>query len=119
MLRFWDDLTGRGSTPPAADGARIDELFARASSEPEAAAATARFAHHLGAGLATLVNLFNPETIVLAGSVGESVRIVRGQLGHDAVALGAATLVVDHHLANGFKLTAAAPSTPQLAGTAA
>jgi predicted NBD/HSP70 family sugar kinase len=143
VLRFWDDLTGRGSTPPAADGARIDELFARASSEPEAAAATARFAHHLGAGLATLVNLFNPETIVLAGSVGlritpavlgdirraaeryslphpfESVRIVRGQLGHDAVALGAATLVVDHHLANGFKLTAAAPSTPQLAGTAA
>jgi predicted NBD/HSP70 family sugar kinase len=143
VLRYWDDLTGRGSALPAPDGARIDELFALASSEPGAAAATARFAHHLGAGLATLINLFNPEIIVLAGSVGlritpavlrdirraaeryslrhpfESARIVRGQLGHDAVALGAATLVVDHHLGCGFKLSAAAPSAPQLAGTAA
>lgn len=127
ILRHWDELAGHEADAVASDGARVDELFARSASEPEAAAATERFARHLGAGLATLVNLFNPGTIVLAGSVGlritptvleavrtaagryslrqpfESVRIVPGQLGHDAVALGAATLVVDHHLERGFR----------------
>lgn len=133
LLRHWDESTERPSAVVEPDGARIDDLFARASTEPEAAATTDRFTQHLGAGLATLINLFNPETIVLAGSVGlritppvlehtrqaaeryalrhpfASVRIVRGQLGHDAVALGAATLVVDHHLASGFQLRAPEP----------
>jgi hypothetical protein len=36
----------------------------------------------------------------------ESTSIVLGRLGHDAVALGAATLVVDHHLRHGFKVVA-------------
>jgi predicted NBD/HSP70 family sugar kinase len=77
------------------------------------------FVEYLGAGLANLVNLFNPERIVLSGWVGlalgqatldrvrarthayalsrpyEQVEIVLGQLGADAVALGAATLVID------------------------
>jgi hypothetical protein len=34
----------------------------------------------------------------------ESVLIVQGRLGDDAVALGAATLVVDHLLARGFSV---------------
>lgn len=132
VLRRWDDLLGARPGEATPDGARVGELFARATTEPEAAAVMKHFARHLGAGLATLVNLFNPETIVLAGSVGlritppvldeiraaagefslrqpyESVRIVPGQLGYDAVALGAATLVVDHHLERGFRV----PATP-------
>ncbi|MEX1336125.1 MAG: ROK family transcriptional regulator [Candidatus Limnocylindrales bacterium] len=128
ILRRWDTLRGLGGDDAAPAGERIDALFARSDTQPEAAAATEHFARYLGAGLATLINLFNPETIVLAGSVGlrippavlemvraaagryalrqpfESVRIVPGRLGHDAVALGAATLVVDHHLGRGFRV---------------
>lgn len=80
---------------------------------------------YLGAGIATLVNLFNPERIVLGGWAGlalggrwlaeiraaaaehalrrpfEQVSIELCQLGPDAVALGAATLPVAALLANG------------------
>lgn len=128
LLRRWDALEAHESAEPVPDTVRIQELFCRAASEPAAAAVVADFARHLGAGLATLINLFNPERIVLAGSVGlrvtpavledvraaaqryslrqpfESVELVQGQLGDDAVALGAATLVVDELLARGFTL---------------
>lgn len=81
------------------------------------------FAEYLGAGLGTMVNLFNPERIVIAGWVGlklgplllnqirdstrshalqrpyDQVEIVLGHLGADAVAVGAATLVIDGILA--------------------
>ncbi|MEU9888835.1 ROK family protein [Sphaerisporangium sp. NPDC051011] len=77
---------------------------------------------YLGAGLANLINLFNPERIVIGGWAGlllarhelvrikaavaenslsqpyQTVSIVPGRLGADAVALGAATLVVDEFL---------------------
>ena len=77
---------------------------------------------YLGAGLANLINLFNPERIVIGGWAGhllgrhelikikkavaenslsqpfETASIVLGRLGPDAVALGAATLVVDEFL---------------------
>jgi predicted NBD/HSP70 family sugar kinase len=139
ILRHWDDLRGTVGGDGGADGERIDQLFARAATEPEAAVVTEHFARYLGAGLATLVNLFNPEIIVLAGSVGlritpslledvrnaagryslrqpfESVRIVVGQLGHDAVALGAATLVVDHHLRRGFRVATPPASAARVA----
>ena len=135
VLRHWDDLRGAPTAGTKPDGARIEELFSLASSAPDATAATAYFARHLGAGIATLVNLFNPEVIVLAGSVGlritpavlediraaaeryslrqpfESVRITQGQLGHDAVALGAATLVIDHHLERGFRVSPASSTS--------
>ncbi|WP_062428280.1 ROK family protein [Herbidospora daliensis] len=76
----------------------------------------------LGAGLANLINLFNPERIVVGGWAGlllgqhqlttikqkaaencltqpySTASIVLGRLGPDAVALGAATLVVDEFL---------------------
>jgi predicted NBD/HSP70 family sugar kinase len=82
-------------------------------------------AGYLGAGMANLVNLFNPERIVLAGWAGHALggtllpqiraaagqRALRhpfgqttiqlGQLGLDAVALGAATLPVADLLARG------------------
>lgn len=130
LLQRWDALLGREASEGVPDTARIGELFARAADDRGAATVSADFARHLGAGLATLINLFNPEKIVLAGSVGlritppvlddvrsaaeryslaqpfKSVQIVQGQLGDDAVALGAATLVVHHHLARGFSMSA-------------
>ncbi|WP_326822249.1 ROK family protein [Streptosporangium sp. NBC_01756] len=79
-------------------------------------------ADYLGAGLANLINLFNPERIVIGGWAGlmlgrhhltrikrsaadnsltqpyGTASIVLGRLGPDAVALGAATLVVEDFL---------------------
>ncbi len=128
ILRRWDAAGAAPARDGATDTERIEALFALAASDPAADAVAEAFARHLGAGLATLVNLFNPDRIVLAGSVGlrltpdllarvrsaaeryalrqpfESVQIVQGRLGEDAVALGAATLVVDALLASGFTL---------------
>jgi predicted NBD/HSP70 family sugar kinase len=78
-----------------------------------------------GAGIANLINLFNPERIVVGGWIDKIledrllpvirevasrqalrkpfsvVSIVPAQLGRDAVALGAATLPVNDFLASG------------------
>jgi len=75
--------------------------------------------HYLGAGIANLINLFNPRRIVVGGWVGQHIgpsilprlrevvaryalgqplsaaTVVPGQLGPDAVAMGAATLALD------------------------
>jgi predicted NBD/HSP70 family sugar kinase len=115
----------------AAEG--VDEESALASILAEAedgsskAAGTvlAETAGYLGAGIATLVNLFNPERIILGGWAGlalggrrlaeihtaaaehalrrpfEQVSIELCQLGPDAVALGAATLPVAQLLSEG------------------
>ena len=77
-------------------------------------------AHYLGAGIANLINLFNPQLILLGGWVGMQIgefilpelrqyaaryalkqpfdvtKIDLCQLGTDAVAMGAATLVLEH-----------------------
>ncbi|MFC6083772.1 ROK family protein [Sphaerisporangium aureirubrum] len=82
---------------------------------------------YLGAGLANLINLFNPERIVIGGWAGlllarheldrikkaveenslsqpfQTASIVLGRLGPDAVALGAATLVVKEFLLGGAR----------------
>jgi len=79
--------------------------------------------HYLGAGIANLINLFNPQRIVIGGWVGQQIGpfilprlrkvvaryalgqplgatgIVLGHLGQDAVAMGAATLALDVFLA--------------------
>ncbi len=119
LLARWTEIAGDAVLVGGNDDERL-----RAMLEASGAAGAARqvldeTADYLGAGLATLINLFNPQRIVLAGWVGlllgpaildavrakaatyalrqpfESVDIVLGQLGIDAVALGAATLVVD------------------------
>ncbi|MCD0442998.1 ROK family transcriptional regulator [Glycomyces sp. A-F 0318] len=96
-----------------------------ASGDPRGAAAAAvvdETVEYLGAGLADLLNLFNPELIVIGGwaglmlahrrladiqaaagsySLGQpfaTARIVPGLLGPDAVAKGAATLVIERFL---------------------
>ena len=83
---------------------------------PDEVARLERVAHHLGAGLATVVNVFNPHLIVLGGLLrelypqveaevqramlagalaapAEQVRLALPELGDDAVLLGAAETV--------------------------
>lgn len=126
ILRRWTATDPAADTTDGPDTLRLERLFAADT----AAAASVReaVATYLGAGLAGLINLFDPERIVLAGSVGlrltpemldrvreragryalrrpfESVEITQGRLGDDAVALGAATLIVEDMLASGFQL---------------
>jgi predicted NBD/HSP70 family sugar kinase len=93
-----------------------------ASDDPRAAEILGETAVYLGAGIADLVNLFGPERIILGGWAGlllgerllpairEAARqhslthrfaqtsIELGRLGTDAVALGAATLPMEHFL---------------------
>jgi predicted NBD/HSP70 family sugar kinase len=80
---------------------------------------------YLGAGVADLVNLFNPERVVVGGWLGQAlsdellprirqaagrralkppfsrVQIVKAELGKDAVALGGATLPIAWLLTSG------------------
>src|SRR5258706_14787268 len=91
--------------------------------EPAATRLLKDTAHYLGAGIANLITLFNPQLILLGGwaglQIGEYIlpelrqcveryalkqplsltRIDLCQLGQDAVAMGAATLVLEHFFA--------------------
>jgi len=101
-------------------------LINTACTAPAAAAVLEETVEYLGAGLGTLVNLFNPERIILGGWAGlqlgarflpeirasakrhalrhlyAATSIELGQLGPGAVARGAATLPVETFL-NGFE----------------
>jgi predicted NBD/HSP70 family sugar kinase len=104
---------------PRSGGLRaMDALSRRAEAgEPVATAALAETARWLGLGIATLVNLFNPELVILGGmyhrffshlqpTVGNVVRaralampasqveVVQGALGADAPLIGAAELAL-------------------------
>jgi len=122
-----------------------DLLEAARSSKP-AADVLDETAEFIGAGVANLVNLFNPECIVIGGWVGQllgprllprireiaaaralrypfsRVAIELGRLGPDAVAMGAATLVVEQFLADGGRVGARladrAPQAPLTQGGA-
>ena len=96
--------------------------IAGARSSPTAGAVLAETADYLGVGIGNLINLFNPERVILGGWAGlllggrllpeirESARrnslqqpfagasIELGQLGQEAVALGAATLPIEDFL---------------------
>lgn len=106
-----------------------DLLEAARTSKP-AADVLDETADFIGAGMANLVNLFNPDCIVIGGWVGQligprilariretagaralrypfsHVAIELGRLGPDAVAMGAATLVVERFLADGGRVGA-------------
>jgi predicted NBD/HSP70 family sugar kinase len=97
-------------------------LIAAADASPLAAAILEETADYLGAGIANLINLFNPERVILGGWAGlllgarllpairESARrhslrppftaasLELGQPGPEAVALGAATLPMERFL---------------------
>ena len=126
LLEGWS-RTGSADIPlsdPDSEG-WVDYLLKAADHDQAAAAMLERTATYFGVGTANLANLFNPEKIILGGWLGlklgpallpvirkavqeqaleytaSRVSIEIAQLGADAVALGAATLVVDELLANG------------------
>jgi predicted NBD/HSP70 family sugar kinase len=92
--------------------------------EPHALQVFSETAHYLGAGLANLINLFNPQRVILSGWVGiqlgayllpdvlhyvegyalkqpyEATQIVVGQLGMDAGSIGAVMLALENFLTN-------------------
>jgi predicted NBD/HSP70 family sugar kinase len=111
-------LLGRWPLAPegVSEETGLAALLAAADHDPEAGALLAEAAEYLGAGIADLINLFNPQRIVLGGWAGlllgprllPTVRevaaqyalrhpcaqtsIEMGRLGPDAVTVGAATL---------------------------
>jgi predicted NBD/HSP70 family sugar kinase len=116
----------RGQPVPGADEeSQLNRLIADAHSSSTARRVLDETASYLGAGMANLINLFNPERIVLGGWAGialgtqllpairsaaaaqalrqpyQQASIELGQLGVDAVALGAATLPIARLLAAG------------------
>ena len=114
---------------------QLQDLMTAARRNQSAAAVLDETATFLGAGLGNLVNLLNPERIVIGGWVGHllgpellpqirkaaaahalrypfsHVSIDIGGLGPDAVALGAATLVVERFLASGGRPRAGSSGT--------
>ncbi|MFJ3789578.1 ROK family protein [Kitasatospora sp. NPDC090091] len=115
-----------GAAPPGGEKAGLAALLAAAETgEPAAAALLAEAAEYLGAAIADLVNLFNPERIVIGGWAGlllgprllpgiraaateyalrfprEQTSIVLGLLGPEAVTVGAATLPLSDFLDSG------------------
>lgn len=125
---------------------QIHDLLDAARTSKPAADVLDETAEFIGAGVANLVNLFNPECIVIGGWVGQllgarllpriretaaaralrypfsRVAIEIGRLGPDAVAMGAATLVVERFLADGGRvgvgLANRAPGAPLTQGGA-
>lgn len=116
--RFRKARAGR-AIPRDDEQSQLDFLLDSAERSPAAAAVVSETVGYLGAGIANLVNLFNPERIVLGGWAGvavgarllpeirtataahalrhpyEQTSIVLCELGQDAVAVGAATLPVE------------------------
>ncbi len=111
---------GAVELPEADEESALERLLD--SDSETARAVVEETVEYLGAGLADLLNLFNPELIVVSGWAGlmlahrrmddivasagayslrqpfQTARIVPGRLGPDAVAKGAATLVIERFL---------------------
>jgi predicted NBD/HSP70 family sugar kinase len=115
----YEQLKGRRvTTSPGELEARIAAIIGAADRDRAAAQVLDETVTYLGAGIADLVNLFNPELVAVGGWLGQAlserllpsvrqaaerqalrlpfsrVGIVKADLGKDAVALGAATLPI-------------------------
>lgn len=125
VLERWRQARGGRKVPGSDEESSFAALLQAASTSATARAVVEETVGYLGAGIAGLINLFNPERIVLGGWAGlalgerllpeitEQVRVRAlrhpfsqasiglGQLGPDAVAIGAATLPVAELLASG------------------
>jgi len=126
IVARYDELRQRKPAGEETDlVARLNAIAEAPSGDQSAATVLQETATYLGVGIANLINLFNPERIVIGGWVDQileakllpairevasrqalrmpfrAVSIVPAQLGRDAVALGAATLPVDDFLASG------------------
>ncbi|PRX96798.1 ROK family transcriptional regulator [Allonocardiopsis opalescens] len=121
-----------GTAPTAADGGE-EAAVAALLDTADAGPVLDRTAVYLGAGIADLINLFNPQRIILGGWAGMLLgpRLLPGvrasaarhalrhpfgqtsielcQLGPEAVALGAATLPMERFLSQGGTAVPAAP----------
>jgi predicted NBD/HSP70 family sugar kinase len=127
LLREWERLDRSVRLPDELDQAEWIARLLASRSRP-AAAVLDRAATLVGTAAANLVNLFNPELIVIGGWVGlrlgprllpairsvieaqalgysaARVSVELGRLGEDAVALGASTLVLEQLLADGGRV---------------
>jgi predicted NBD/HSP70 family sugar kinase len=142
LLARWRELDPAGA--PTVDRAEEEAIEALVAAATEAGSPVARqildeTTRCLAAGLANLINLCNPQRIALGGWVGtrvgpailpelraaterlalqppfHAVTIDLGRLGHDAVALGAATLALESFLAAGGKAPLSAPRVGAIA----
>ena len=135
ILDRWREASG-GPVPGDDEASSLNALLAAAPTSDAAARVLRETAGYLGAGIANLVNLFNPERILLGGwaglALGERLlpeiraavaahalrqpyaetTITLCRLGPDAVAVGAATLPIAHLLENGGLPTVPAPRAP-------
>ncbi|MFF8594456.1 ROK family protein [Streptomyces sp. NPDC015220] len=138
LLDRWREAGGRSSAGADQEKAFTELLTAAypqhgGRADPVAAAVLAETAEYLGAGLSDLINLFQPERILVGGWAGlllgprflRSVRthalahalrhpaarvdIGLGRLGADAVTLGAAALPLTDFFAHGGRLPRPAP----------
>jgi predicted NBD/HSP70 family sugar kinase len=113
-----------GTAPAGLEG-QIAAIIGAAGRDPAAAQVLEETVGYLGAGLADLVNLLNPQRVVVGGWLGQAlaeellprirdavarralrlpfsrVQILKADLGADAVALGGATLPIARVLAAG------------------
>ena len=131
------DRYGSPAAPSAeSEESMLAELIAAADSSPAADAVLAKTAEYLGVGIGSLINLFNPERVILGGWAGlllggrllpairESARrnslrhlfagasIELGQLGPEAVTYGAATLPMEDFLNGASRLPLQSPRAP-------
>jgi predicted NBD/HSP70 family sugar kinase len=125
VIARYRQARGGRAVPGADEESQITALLADAETDPAARTVLDETAGYLGAGVANLINLFNPERVVLGGWAGVALgarllpairaaaarqalrqpygqaSIELGRLGVDAVALGAATLPIARLLAAG------------------
>jgi len=137
LLAQWRERNSRVRVPRRhRQEESIDKLIAAAGRDEAAAQLLRDVAVHLGVAVANLVNLFNPERIIIGGWLGlrlgplllddiratldkqalaypaMSVALEMGTLGNDAVALGASTLVVSRLIESGGEMARAGLELP-------
>ncbi|MEN3306531.1 MAG: hypothetical protein V7603_2733 [Micromonosporaceae bacterium] len=141
ILDRYRQARGGRAVPGSDEQSSLAALVAAEGRSPTAARVLQDTAGYLGAGMADLINLFNPERIVLGGWTGVALRgllpqirasaaahalrhayeqttIELCELGPDAVAFGAATLPVAALLARGGDPRLDRRATRSRAGTA-
>jgi predicted NBD/HSP70 family sugar kinase len=126
LLEEWRSTDPKATFPTDPDEEDwADRMLEAASTNAATADALKRAATYFGIAAANLANLFNPERVIIGGWLGlkfappmlKAIRevvaeqaleytashlsIELGQLGSEAVALGATTLVIDELLSNG------------------
>jgi len=125
IVERWQKLSRGTARTPLDEESALEQMLAAQGRSKTARRVVDETVHYLGVAIASLVNLLNPERIVIGGwaalLLGEqmlarvrevvagqaltytagNVEIKLAQLGADATALGAATLVVEELLARG------------------